>query len=234
MIFLREVLFSIHGSRRHIHNGLTGVKTSYDYMMRAIYNAIDLKPKIRINVVVTKDNYKDLPDIAEMMKMVHPVAFNFLPFRIENSANKENAVKYSEIAPYIMEAIDRLDKNIKIAIRYVPFCLFKGYEKYVAGYLQRVFDEYEWDEYTIRQFEAVRFNKDIPEMDIITDKWELQKKALHASIKHVADHSLNCIKCKYLHICDGIWKSYANVWGIDEFIPIEGEKIYKIIGGIDV
>jgi hypothetical protein len=124
-------------------------------------------------------------------------------------------VKYSEIVPHIQKAIDLLENNdIKIAIRYVPRCIFDlKYEKYCAGYLQRVFDEYEWDEYTIRKFENARHDKPIPELDCETDKWKLQIDALDKSIKHVAGHTLSCLKCKYVKVCDGIWKSYAKVWG---------------------
>ena len=233
MAGLNELLFSVHGSKKHIHDGMTGIKGSYNHLMRALSHAKYYGMKIRINVVVTKDNYKDLPNITEMMKMIHPVAFNFLPYRIENSASKkDNTVRYSEIAPYIMKAIDVINDgyydDCKIAIRYVPFCLFKGYEQYVAGYLQRVFDEYEWSEYTIRNFENARHDQDIPDLNLEDDKWKLEINALHHSIKHVANHATSCLKCKYLHVCDGIWKSYAKVWGIEEFEAIEGEKTKRI------
>lgn len=227
---LNELLFSLHGPRRHIHDGMTGVNGSYDHLMRAISNARYYGMKIRINVVVTKDNYKHLPEMAQMMAMVKPVAFNFLPYRIENAAPKdENVVRYSQIAPYIKEAIDILDDKCKIAIRYAPFCLFEGYEKYVAGYLQRVFDEYEWNEYTIRKFDGVRFGRDFKSLNCEKNKWELEKNALYGSIKHVANHALPCLQCKYLKVCDGIWFSYAKVWGVDEFKPIKGEKTECIL-----
>lgn len=225
---LNELLFSLHGSNEDIHDKMTGIIGSFDRIDRAIDNAMRLDFKIRINVVVTKDNYKDLPEIADMMQTIHPIAFNFLPFRIENSADKKNAVKYSKVASYITQAINLLENDIKTAIRYVPFCLFQGYEKYVSGYLQRVFDEYEWDEYTIRRFEEVRFNRDIHELDITTDKWKLQIDALHRSIEEFAGHASQCFKCKYLKVCDGIWKTYADIWGTSEFIPVEGEKIHNI------
>jgi MoaA/NifB/PqqE/SkfB family radical SAM enzyme len=227
---MNELLFSLHGSRRHIHDGMTGVKGSFDHLTRAMSNAMYWGVKRRINVVVTKDNYTDLPEIAKFAKYIKPVAFNFLPFRMENSASKENMVRYSDIAPYIKEAIDILGDNIKIAIRYVPFCLFRGYEKYVAGYLQRAFDEYEWNEYTIRKFENARFeNLSVPKLDCQSNKWELEIKSIHSSIKHVANHSTKCLRCKYLHVCDGIWKSYAKVWGENEFKPIRGDKIKCIL-----
>lgn len=237
---MNEILFSVHGSTNTIHDFMTGVEGSFSNIERALNEANKIEHlKIRINIVVTKDNYKDLHKIILMVTKYDPVAINFLPFRIENSADKINAVKYSEIATYINKAIIRIEdynhvtkhNQIKIAIRYMPPCLFRHIEfkKYCAGYLQRIFDEYEWDEYTIRKFENARFNRDIPELDCETDKWELQIDALNKSIKHVAGHSTNCLKCMYIKVCDGIWKSYADVWGTDEFQPIEGEKTECIL-----
>ncbi len=226
---LNELLFSVHGSTKKIHDKMTGVKGSFSKMNEALANARYLGMKIRINIVVTKDNYKDLPNIIDFVLPLKPIAINFLPFRIENAADKKNAVKYSVIAPYIKQAINIINDQCRIAIRYVPFCLFGGYEKYVAGYLQRVFDEYEWNEYTIRKFDRVRFEKDIGVLNYESDKWELERQALHSTIKHVANHSVNCLKCKYIKVCDGIWYSYAKVWGTDEFKPVIGEKTSCII-----
>lgn len=225
---LNELLFSLHGSSEEMHDSMTGVKDSFNNVTTAISNAKSYGVKIRINVVVTKDNYKDLPSIADYANKIQPIAFNFLPFRMENSASKNNMVRYSDIAPYIKKTIDILDDNMRVAVRYVPFCLFEGYEKYVAGYLQRSFDEYEWNEYAIRKFDVVRLNKDISPLDCETDKWKLEINAIHGSIKHVANHTTTCLHCKYLRACDGIWKSYAKVWGIKEFKPIQGEKVICI------
>ena len=230
---LNELLFSLHGDKEETHDKMTGVKGPAQKIHLAISNATYLGIKKRINVVVTKDNYRELPAIAEYCNLFNPTAFNFLPFRLENSATKDNMIRYSQIAPYIKEAIDILNRNIKVAIRYVPFCLFEGYEQYVAGYLQRIFDEYEWSEYTIRKFENARHGIDIQDLNYKADKWELEIDALHKSIKHVANHSTKCLACKYLHVCDGIWYSYAKVWGTEEFKPIRGDKTDNVLDAVD-
>lgn len=214
---LNELLFSLHGSNKTIHDKMTGVKGSFDKLHDAIANSVRYGIKRRINVVVTKDNYKDLVSIATYANHIKPAAFNFLPFRVEGSASKRNMVRYSEIAPYIKEAIDVLNDEIKIRIRYVPFCIFKGYEEYVAGYYQRVYDEYEWNEYTIVNFHEATLGNRIPHLDCKTEKWKLEAEAINHSIKYVANHAPTCIRCKYLKKCDGIWYSYAKVWGIEEF-----------------
>jgi len=238
---LNEILLSIHGSYESLHDSMTDVDGSFFKIQRALDEISKMfhRPKLRINIVVTKLNYHDLPNIIKMVTKHDPIAVNFLPFRIENSATNESAVKYSEIVKKINKAIILLEdynyitnhNQIKIAVRYIPPCLFRhlDFRKYVAGYLQRVFDEYEWDEYTIRKFENARFNKDIPDLDCETDKWKLQIDALNKSIRNVAGHTTKCLKCKYFKVCDGIWKSYADLWGIDEFEPIEGEKTECIL-----
>jgi len=225
---LKELLFSLHGPEDEIHDSMTGVKGSFNKIMQAIDNANNLGVKIRINTVVTKDNYIWVEHIAEVVNRIKPVAFNFLPFRLENTASKENALQYKDAVPYIKKAIDRLNKDIKIRVRYIPFCVMKGYEQYVAGYPQRMFDEYEWSEYCIRKFESARYNKEIPVLDCTSDKWTLEIDAIHKSIKHVANHKPTCLKCKHLHVCEGIWFSYANIWGTDEFNPVDGNKIKEI------
>lgn len=226
---MNEVLFSLHGRDAESHDKMTGVKGSYDKLTQAITNAMYLGIKIRINVVVAKDNYRHVPYIADYVNEIEPVAFNFLPFRLENTAPKVNALKYKDAMPYIKEAIDVLDKYIKISVRYVPFCVMQGYEQYVVMYLQRMFDEYEWSEYTIRKFENARYNQNIRSLNCTSDKWDLEIDAIHKSIKHVANHTTSCLSCKYLRVCEGIWHSYAKIWGTDEFKPIEGEKIKKIL-----
>jgi MoaA/NifB/PqqE/SkfB family radical SAM enzyme len=225
---LNELLFSLHGCGEKTHDKMTGVKGSHRKIMKAIINAQNNGILVRINTVVTKDNYEEIPYLVEVVNAIYPSTFNFLPFRMENTASKENALQYKDAMPYIKRGIDRLSKYIKVRVRYVPFCVMEGYEKYVAGYPQRMFDEYEWSEYCIRKFENARHNKDIPELDCKSEKWPLEIDAIHKSIKHVANHSISCLKCKYLYVCEGIWHSYANIWGTDEFKPILGEKTKTI------
>lgn len=230
---LNEVLFSLHGSNTMVHDGLTGVKGSLDRIIEAIVNANLEKIPIRINTVVAKENYKNLPDIAKMANAVKPIAFNFLPFRIENNAPKENTLRYTDAMPYIRDAIQILDKDIKIAIRYVPFCIVNGLEKYNINYIQRMFDPDEWSEYLIRKFEKGRNGDYIPDLDLDLiakeGKWSVESDAIFKSIFHVAYNNIECLKCKYLYVCDGIWRSYSDIHGESEFKAVPGEKIKCIL-----
>lgn len=225
---MNELLFSLHGRDAESHDKMTGVKGSYNKLTQAITNAMYLGIKIRINVVVAKDNYKHVPYIADYVNEIEPIAFNFLPFRLENTAPKANALKYKDAMPYIKQAIDILDKHIKISVRYVPFCVMRDYEKYVCMYIQRMYDEYEWSEHCIRAFESARFNRNIPNLADKKNMVEAEITATHKTIKKTSGFTPSCLKCNSLYICEGIWKSYENVFGSKEFEPIEGEKTKDI------
>jgi len=227
---LNEVLFSLHGPTNEIHDGMTGIKGSFRKVMRGIDKALELGVLLRINTVVTKDNYRELPLIAEVVNKIKPHSFNFLPFRIENSAKPEgNVVDLSESIVYIKEAIDMLDKDIIINVRYVPFCLMHEYEKYVSMYIQRAFDKFDWTEYAIRILDCVRREIPIPLSKTWKDRFDLEMEAVYETIKDICGYKFSCLKCRCFPICEGIWKNNHKIFGSEEYKPIEGEVVKDIL-----
>lgn len=226
---LNEVLFSLHGSSEEMHDQMTGVKGSYRKIIDAIDNALDLGVFVRINTVVAKDNYRDIPKIAELANKIMPECFNFLPFRLENAASEENMVSFTNSMPYVKEAIDILDESIRINVRYVPFCVMEGYEKYLCMYKQRMFDPYEWSEHIIHWSEKIRHGDPIPNLELAGRKWDMEVTAIHGSLTAITAQPFCCLKCSCLYICDCIWKTYQKKWGIKEFAPIDGDRIKDIL-----
>ena len=60
---LNNVLFSLEGYNSKTHDYLTRVPGSFDKINKAIKNAKELGLKVRINITVTKENYKVLDRI---------------------------------------------------------------------------------------------------------------------------------------------------------------------------
>lgn len=223
---LNDILFSLHGDKPEIHDELTGVHNSFDKIIRSMENAKELGIKYRINTVVSKYNYKIMPRLAELINQLNPSNMNFLPFRIETNAESHNLTNFTETIKYIKEAIDVLDKNIEINVRYVPFCMMKDYEKYVNTYIQRLFDSNEWSEYLFSKMDNIRDNKELLPVDFESSRLKLELEAMTNTIKDVCQKIPVCIKCKCKWICEGIWKSYINHFGEDEFNSIEGNDLY--------
>lgn len=223
---LNDILFSLHGHNSEIHDGLTGIKGSFNKILSAINNAKELGQKFRINTVVSKYNYKMIPELANLINDLNPVAMNFLPFRIETNADFDSAVKQSDSLQYIKTSIDILDDNIETTVRYVPFCLMKNYEKYVSTYIQRMFEPYEWSEYLFSKMDCIRDNEFIKTIDLESDKLKLEMIAFRNTMRDICKKIPVCATCSRKWICEGIWKSYLNYFGEDEFKSIEGETIH--------
>lgn len=229
---LNEVLFSYHGHSEESHDKMTGKKGSYKKLILGIENAKKLGLIIRINTVITSRNYKDLPKLAVNMKDIEPECFNFLPFRLENNATMDNMVKTSESVKYIKQAIDILEEvNPFISVRYIPFCLMKGYEKYVCGWLQKLFDPYEWSQHTFECLENIRLETDTPSKCIMLNKSrkDLEFEATYGAIRMTSGYITSCMRCSLKWMCEGIWKSYSMIYGTKEFAPIQGEDICDIM-----
>jgi sulfatase maturation enzyme AslB (radical SAM superfamily) len=230
---INEVLFSYHGPSENVHDTMTGKKGSYKRLFNSISNAVELGVKIRINTVVTKDNYVYLPLIAKDILDIQPHCFNFLPFRLENQSTPDNMISYKESIKYIKEAIDILSTNssIFISVRYLPFCVMNGYEKYVSGWLQKLFDPYEWSQYVFDCLEAVRLETFMQDQCILPSRSriDLEFESTYNAIKSTTGFSTKCMSCSHKWICEGIWKTYAKKYGVDEFNPIEGQEILDIM-----
>ena len=174
-----------------------------------------------------------MPRIAKDIVDIQPFAFNFLPFRLENQSTSDNMVSYRECHRYIKEAIDIMkDSNIFISVRYIPYCIMEGYERYVSGWVQKLFDPYEWSQHTFDCLENIRLEREVPGSCTLNngELKDLEFVATYNAIKATSGYSQHCVKCcSHKWICEGIWKSYENVYGINEFKPFPGPDIKDIM-----
>jgi len=239
---LDEVLFSLQGYDESSHDFLVGFKGAYSKLMKALENAYKLPVKIRINSVIHKINYKKALTIAKIASNFSPHQFNFITINDWKSASfsfKELILPYSEISSPLKEACNFLEKKLEnINIRYVPFCFFLGYEKYICGHFQVLYDPFEWDPYV-----RARLEKHYPpfawlglifygalflkkEERYFASKREFINQCIVKAIRlYGYKKSKKCKDCKYFYLCDGVEKNYAKKMGLEELNPIRGEKI---------
>ncbi|KXA91259.1 hypothetical protein AKJ64_04835, partial [candidate division MSBL1 archaeon SCGC-AAA259E17] len=145
---LNEILFSIEGSRAEIHDSLTRVPGSFNKVVESIRNAKKLGIRFRTNTTVTKENVKDLPELAKFLREIRPAAVNFIKFNPWSDAAphiEKLGARYGEVAKYAKRAIDLLEGVIGLVnVRYIPFCFMEGYEKHVCNFSQLKYDPDEW------------------------------------------------------------------------------------------
>jgi radical SAM protein with 4Fe4S-binding SPASM domain len=190
---------SIHGHCEDLHDTLTQSKGSFNDTVLGIKNLKKLGVYIFTNTVICRQNYKYLPQVAKLLTdlkvdqfqlaFVHGIGcvkrdfFNIVP-------------KKTQVLPYVYKALNLGIKMNKVVMtEAIPFCLMKGYEKYVAESLMpSVFNVYQHEDKV--------------------ENFTLTRKKL-SKIK-----SEKCKYCKYYNVCEGPWKEYPHFYGWEEFKPV--------------
>jgi MoaA/NifB/PqqE/SkfB family radical SAM enzyme len=240
---LDEVLFSVHGPDAAIHDQITSVAGSFQHISEALANASQAGLMIRTNTVVNRINFEDLDRIGSFILNFHPAQVNFITVNDWCYAKHlvdKLMVTYSEMSPALKAVCDLLDKHVNMVnVRYIPFCFMKGYERFVCNHRQVLYDPYEW-------VPRVRAR-----LEVQNTLWRYLgilgygfvfggafKKALHTTFPALLDECIiealrhwyysknsNCRSCSYSSICDGVEKTYAKKFGLDELCMIQGKAI---------
>ncbi|MCX5696766.1 MAG: radical SAM protein [Candidatus Omnitrophica bacterium] len=236
-----DVLISLHGSSARLHDKLVGRGGAYDNAVEAINNVIRAGISCRTNTVVTAYNYREASNIAALIYSLGVRKVNYIYFSpLDDAANVETDlwVRYSDTASHIRAMLSLYkDKFKAISIKVFPFCLLGGYEEYITNFFQNIYDPYEWDFYN-----RVRIRRNMLQRDLAVAAGLLLfmdirrilqigfRKSCYESIVRVQSFR-ECVKahvcrrCKYDYICPGIWKSYAQRFGMNELNPVLGKKI---------
>jgi MoaA/NifB/PqqE/SkfB family radical SAM enzyme len=192
-----EFALALHGHTEELHNYLTGVK-SFRQLVGGIKNLKKMGQKVIMNTVITKSNYRHLPEIAKILISldVDQMQFAFVHPLGAAGNNFEAVVPRMEmVAPYLKKAIE-LGRilNKKVMTEGVPFCLLKGCEESISEMMMP----------DIKIFDQKSVIDDYKKMRITKDKAKGPK----------------CSKCFYHNLCEGPWKEYPQAFGWDEFKPV--------------
>jgi MoaA/NifB/PqqE/SkfB family radical SAM enzyme len=219
---LKEILFSLHGATAEVHDTITGRKGSFDRILKGIANAKELGMIVRTNTTVYYRNYHQLEnEHADLINSIKPVESNFITLNYWGDFNViefEN-VGYKEITDAVKKCIDKIQDGIEINVRYAPYCYMEGYEKYVAGTYQHIYDVRDWNR------EMYTYLLDVSKEYTPTEKIQnaYEECATHRSRFYKKDK--DCVKCKHFYICDGIEKEIADTTPV---IPATGDKIKQV------
>lgn len=193
---------AVHGSTAEIHDALTGAKGSFDQVTQGIKNLKSLKQFVITNSVITKINYRDLPNLARMLVGFEVDQFQFAFLHINTLiAGDENKIlqivpRVSEAIPYIKQGLDvGIKAGVRCMVEATPYCQMSGYEDYIS---EKIMPE-------AHVFDA--------ELDI--KKYSNYRKNL-GKVK-----GPECKSCKMDSVCEGPWREYPEIFGWEEFRPIK-------------
>jgi len=194
---LNEVLFSLHGWDEKSHDKIVGHNKAFQHIIQAIENCNILGIKVRINCTVTDFNAANLDYYAELIKKLDPEQLNLLPLNYWEDAGNIQTCSYEPLARGIKVCINNLkETDIEINVRYIPYCFMKGFEEYVVGTFQHIYDLGDWN--------LLTYDAQTP-----------IENTIEAAYNRAQDNRVNsynkprdCSKCKFFLICDGVEKQY--------------------------
>lgn len=238
---LTDVLFSVHGCSPEEHDYITQIPGSFKRLMTGIQNVKKLGVPFRINCTVTRINYKNLEQHARLYLNLQPLQVNFILFNDWETADKlaDNlSVRYSKAAPYLKKAIRLLEGKVDyVNVRYIPFCFMRGFEKHVCDYPQKIHDPFEWSQKMLLRLTA---NETMPgwkyHLHLIygllhygrTPRNGVENYAEDAFVslrRNTYIKTEKCRNCRYYRLCDGLERTYVDIWGDSELKPRKGEEI---------
>lgn len=219
---LKEILFSLHGSTAEVHDSITGRKGSFERILKGIANAKELGMIVRTNTTVYYKNYHQLEnEHSALINSINPVESNFITLNYWGDFNVIDFtnVSYEDMTNAIKKCIDKLNNGIEINTRYVPYCYMKGYEKYVAGTYQHIYDVRDWNR------EMYTYLLDVSKPYTYEEKIHNAYNACKTHRHRFYKKTTACLKCKHYYICDGIEKEIADHTPV---FPEQGDKIKQV------
>mgnify|MGYP001592433940 CR=1 FL=1 len=193
---------SLHGSRPEIHDFLTGALGSFLQTVSGMRNLRRLGQRVITNTVITKANYRDLPDIARLLVTlgVSQYQFAFMHMGGRAAENKDWLVaRKAVIEPWVKRALDvGIKAGRRVMTEAIPYCLMRGYEEHVA--------------------ESI-----IPQT-MIFDAESVVADYTRARRDEGKAKGPRCCECARFSECEGPWREYPEMFGWDEFEPLSQER----------
>lgn len=194
---------ALHGHTAELHDYLTKSPGSFNQTVKAIMNLKKLGQIVITNTVVVKSNYMHLPEIAKLLVKLNVNQFQFAFVHAMGNAYKnfDSVVPVMSLAaPYIHKGLQiGIDAGIMVMAEAMPYCMMKGYEKYVS-------EKYIPD---VEVKTGISYDPDFKKTRITEGKAKFPQ----------------CRKCKYDNICEGPWKEYPEKFGNEEFKAVIDSNI---------
>jgi len=195
---MTEAGISIHGHNAKIHDFLTSRRGSWRQTVLGINNLKKIKTKVLTNSVITKQNFKYLPQLSELLikLKVDMIQFAFIHINGNAMVNYKKIVpKMTQIMPSLKIAIDLCrEASVRAVVEAVPLCVLGDYKGYAAEFFVPAVEVHEIYQ-NIKDFQSIRRNK---------AKTKFSK----------------CHTCKLNDQCEGTWREYSELFGDKEFKPV--------------
>ena len=196
-----DFTLGIHGHTSELHEYLTKAPGSFRQTATGIYNLKALGQHVGTNTVITRSNFRHLPDLARLLVRlgVNQYQFAFVHALGTAAENFRRVVpRYALIEQYVKAGLAHgIQAGVCVMTEAIPYCFLRGYEDWVAERIMprtKIYDVKVLDDYT--------------EYRLAEGKWKGEP----------------CRQCLLNRECEGPWREYAETYGWDEFHAVTETK----------
>ncbi len=242
---VNDFLFSIHGHTAAIHDAHTGVSGSFEKILRAMRHVQAARMRCRSSTTITGKNVHCVSEIVQFLIDVRVDTIHLAVFSPVAQARvaSEMSVTYTQAANAIKKAIDRHAGVLPpLSVKYIPFCVMRGYEQYVMNLYQQSFDPDDWNYYLSNKIRRTETRLQQAVFDLIVGVGAILAKDRSFPLKYGWDglkvfgltrivellrkrRPSACRTCRYDLVCDHVWRDYLRRFGSAEFTAVPGEMI---------
>ncbi len=188
---------ALHGPTAEIHDYLTRCPGSYDQTSKAIRVLKSLGQLVITNSVITRSNYRHLPELAALLIQLGVDQYQFAFVHPVGTAGQDfysTTPRFALIEPYVKRGLQLGIRAGRVVMtEAIPYCFMRDFEPYVAERIiprTKIFDA----EMVIEDYTEHRLNE--------------------GKLKGPP-----CPQCVYDAECEGPWREYPEHYGWDEFRP---------------
>lgn len=205
-----QFALALHGHNEACHDYLTRAPGSFLQTTRGILNLLRLGLDVVVNVVVTRSNFRNLPQVATLLTGLGIRNFQFAfvhPVGAARTGFRAVVPRKTLAAPYMKEGLNI--GRLRGAVAYtegVPYCFMRGFEDCVVEIK-------------------------IPDAKI-HERTKIIENFTEVRINEAKSRGPQCPECAFYCVCEGPWAEYPANYGWDEFVPRSDEADRVIVSRI--
>ncbi len=216
-----RITISIHGHNAAIEDFLSGRQGNFAKKTKAIANLLELrrqghlKHNVSLNAVLNRYNFRKMPAFGAFFKKmgITDVRFNLIRTDSCMERGKEFTPTLSELAPWIFKTILANERLLRMEISFgdIPLCVYPAevllHPKLAGTYIGEIRD--------LDTACAVFLSPADFSVDAQRFRWSDKKRTM------LKIRSRECRLCQAAAICEGLWRSYAQLYGTAELKTID-------------
>jgi ferredoxin/pyruvate-formate lyase-activating enzyme len=198
---MTHALVSLYGPTPRTHHAITRTPGSFEQTVKGI-EELRKYPQVTLmtNSVITKKNYRYLPQLVEMLAGlgVQNVNLSFVQI-IGAAATYQKALipRIKDVLPHLRQAVDLgVGLGLRVGIGGLPYCVLKGYEHHFG----------------------------VDDLTYIENSDQGQDNITSRSPYAKADA---CTRCAYNAVCLGMQDEYLRQYGEEELEPYHGRRLVR-------